>query len=107
MSRYIAAAEQPGVAEAAEECPELARRLSHVKRELERLSTAECTKRTHVHRQQQLMRFCDARLRTPQRLCCLTLEEEHQRCVNTLQAYVRLLWEAMRPELLIERVTSL
>ena len=50
------------------------------------------------------MGFCGARLRKPQRLTFLSVAEERARWKTTLQAYDRLLWEAMRPEELQERV---
>ena len=52
------------------------------------------------------MRFCDARLRHPQRLANISLGEEKARWMVTLQAYDRLLWEAMRPEFLQDKVVD-
>ena len=44
------------------------------------------------------MRFCECRLRKPQRLTVLTIEEERMRWVSSLMSYDCLLWESMRPE---------
>ena len=64
MNRYISEAERPEVAAAAAGSPELIRRLDHVRQELRKLTDIGATKRTHEHRQQQLMRYCNARFRT-------------------------------------------
>jgi hypothetical protein len=77
-----------------------------VKKQLAKLRAKETSKRTHEHRQGQLMRFVGARLRTPQRLTVLSMNEERGRWMSTLQGYDRLLWEAMRPEFLQERVVD-
>ena len=66
MQRYLDEAAKPEVAATIEEGSRLAKRTEVVKKELERLRAKETTKRTHEHRQGQLMRFVGARLRTPQ-----------------------------------------
>ena len=104
MRRYIEEADKPGVEEAM--TPEHRTRVAHVRRELERLSDPKSSLRVRDHRQQQLMRFCEARVRRPQRLTQLTLAEERGRWQTTLMSYDRLLWEAMRPELLKERIVQ-
>jgi len=103
MQRYLDEASKPGVAEAVEDALTLAR-IEHVKSQLMRLRDPKTKVGLHQHRQEQLMRFCKARLRRPQRLTTLTLAEERSRWQCTLQAYDRLLWEAMRPEFLQEKV---
>ena len=52
------------------------------------------------------MRFCGACVRNPQRLTNISLGEERARWMVTLQAYDRLLWEAMRPEFLQDKVVD-
>ena len=106
MQRYLDEAAKPEVAASIEKGSRLEKRVVFVKEELAKLRAKETTKRTHEHRQGQLMRFAGARLRTPQRLTVLSLQEERCRWMSTLQAYDRLLWEAMRPEHLEERVVE-
>ena len=106
MRRYLADSSKPEVAEAVRDNPKLEQRVSHVRAELRKLTDRETSRRVHEHRQQMLMRFCGARLRTPQRLTVLTLAQEQMRWKTTLQAYDRLLWEAMRVEHLEERVVD-
>ena len=43
-------------------------------------------------------------MRTPPRLTVLSIEEERSRWMSTLQAYDRLLWDAMRSEFLQDQV---
>ncbi len=107
MQRYVDEASKPEVVEALEDAaaPTLAR-IEDVKSELTRLRDPKVSSNVHKNRQEQLMRFCDARLRRPQRLTTLTLAEERARWQCTLQAYDRLLWEAMRPEFLKDRVIN-
>jgi len=110
MQKYLDEASKPGVAQAIEDAQmgsmaaKCAARVEAAKRELERLRNPKSRDKVHENRQQQLMRFCGARLRRPQRLTTLTLNEERGRWQCTLQAYDRLLWEAMRPEFLQEKV---
>ena len=52
------------------------------------------------------MGFCGARLRKPQRLTTLSINEERARWRVTLQGYDRVLWEAMRPECLEDKVVD-
>ena len=106
MQRYLDEAEKPEVAASIEAGSRGEGRIEFVKEELRRLRDPKTSKRTHEHRQGQLMRFCGARLRTPQRLTTLSLGEERGRWMSTLQAYDRLLWEAMRPEHLRKRVVD-
>ena len=106
MHRYLDEAAKPEVAASIEKGSRLEKRVGFVKEQLAKLRAKETTKRTHEHRQGQLMRFAGARLRTPQRLTVLSLQEERCRWMSTLQAYDRLLWEAMRPEHLQERVVD-
>ena len=106
MQRYLDEAAKPEVAAAIEKGSRLEKRLEFVKQQLAKLRAEETTKRAHEHRQGQLMRFVGARLRTPQRLTVLSLPEERGRWMSTLQGYDRLLWEAMRPEFLQERVVD-
>ena len=105
MQRYLDEAAKPGVSEALENT-KAGRRVEIVKEELAKLRDPKTTRRTHENRQAQLMRFCGARLRTPQRLAPLTINEERARWMTTLQNYDRLLWEAMRPEHLEESVVD-
>ena len=105
MQRYLDEAAKPGVAEAVEGS-KMATRIAHVRDELAKLRDPKTSKHTHEHRQGQLMGFCQARLRKPQRLTVLSVAEENARWMTTLQAYDRLLWEAMRPEELQERVVD-
>ena len=102
MRRYVNEAEKPGMQEKLQ--PLQIVRLDHVRSELERLSNVRM--RAAKHRQEQLLRFCDARVRRPQRLVQLTLSEERGRWQTTLMSYDRLLWEAMRPEFLKERLVD-
>ena len=103
MQRYLDEAAKPDVAAVIEAGP-MQLRVEHVKKELEKLRDPKATGKVHEHRQGQLMNFCGARLRTPQRLTVLSVNEERGRWITTLQAYDRLLWEAMRPEFLEEKV---
>ena len=96
MQVYLDEAAKPGVE--ASMSPTTAGRVQVVRQELARLKHPSTSKGVHEHRQQQLMRACEARLRKPQRLTTLTLGEEHARWEVTLQAYDRLLWESLRPE---------
>ena len=105
MKRYIDEASKPGVAEAVRGTP-IERRVEVVKTELARLRDPKASASVHQHRQEQLMRCCGARLRTPQRLTTLTMSEERSRWQCTLQAYDRLLWEAMRPKYLADQVVD-
>ena len=105
MQRYINEPSKPGVAEAVEGTP-MERRVEVVKKELARLRDPMSSAKVHENRQQQLMRFCGARLRMPQRLTTLNLNEERARWIATLQSYDRLLWEAMRPEFLQDLVAN-
>ena len=105
MQRYLDEAAKLGVKEAVEGA-KIQSRLEVVETELARLRGPKSTRNVHQNRQEQLMRFCGARLRTPQRLTTLTIREEKARWGATLQGYDRLLWEAMRPELLEERVVN-
>ena len=104
MQRYLDEATRSEVAASIQPGSLLDRRVEDVREQLEKLRHKATAKRTHEHRQQMLMRFIGARLRTPQRLTTLSLAEEKGRWVSTLQAYDRLLWEAMRPEHLQDRV---
>ena len=104
MQRYVDEAAKVEVV--IEKGSKLEKRLEVVKAELTKLRAKETTKRTHEHRQGQLMRFVGARLRTPQRLTVLSLSEERGRWMSTLKGYDRLLWESMRPELLRDRVVD-
>ena len=101
MQGYLDEAAKPEVV--IQEGSRFEQRIEHVKRELLRLQ-GDVSKTTHLHRQQMLMRFVGARLRKPQRLTTLSLAEERCRWCCILQAYDRLLWESMRPELLGDRV---
>ena len=103
MQRYLDEGDKPEVKEAVKDT-KLEKNLEVVKKELARLRDPKTTKWTHENRQNQLMRFCGARLRTPQRLTTLTVKQERARWMTTLQGYDRLLWEAMRPEFLQEKV---
>ena len=88
MQKYLDEASKPGVAQAIEDAPlgslaaKCVARVEVVKRELERMKDAKASDKVHEHRQQQLMRFCGARLRNPQRLTTLTLSEEKQMAVH-------------------------
>ena len=106
MQRYLDEAQKPEVAASIVVGSKLHKRVNEVRVQLERLRSKDTSKRTHEHRQGELMRFVGARLRTPQRLTMLSLDEERGRWETTLQAYDRLLWEAMRPEYLGERVVN-
>ena len=86
--------------------PTTAGRVQVVRQELARLKHPSTSKGVHEHRQQQLMRACEARLRKPQRSTVLSVLEERARWMTTLQAYDRLLWEAMGPAELQERVVD-
>ena len=77
-----------------------------VREELARLKDPLTKNGVHKNRQERLMRFCEVRLRRPQRLVHLTIFEERMRWEATLQAYDRLLWQAMRPELLGDMVVK-
>ena len=103
MQRFLDEAAKPGVLDAVEGS-KTAQRVAFVRTELAKLRDRNCSRSAHDHRQGQLMGFCDARLRKPQRLVTLTLSEERSRWMSTLQAYGRLLWEAMRPNELRDRV---
>ena len=105
MQRYVDEAAKPGVSEAVEGS-KLGQRLADVREELAKLRGPKSSKHAHEHRQGQLMGFCGARLRKPQRLTVLSAAEERARWRTTLQAYDRLLWEAMRPNHLQERVVD-
>jgi hypothetical protein len=105
MQRYLDEAAKEGVAHAVEGT-KIQARVELVRTELARLREPKTTKAVHENRQEQLMRFCGARLRTPQRLTVLSINEEKARWMSTLQGYDRLLWEAMRPELLEDRVVN-
>ena len=105
MQSYLDEAAKVGVAEAVEGS-KMAKRIAHVRGELAKLRDKSTSKQTHEHRQGQLMGFCGARLRKPQRLTVMSVREERARWRTTLQAYDRLLWEAMRPEELQERVVD-
>ena len=105
MARYLDVAANPVVAGAVEGT-KIEQRLRFIEAELAKLRNPKTTIFVHQHRQQQLMRFCGARLRTPQRLTVLTMKEEKARWRSTLQAYDRLLWEAVRPEYLRDRVVD-
>ena len=104
MQRYLDEAAKPEVVIV--EGSKLEKRIEVVKAELTKLRAKETSRRTHAHRQGELMRFVGARLRTPQRLTTLSLSEERGRWMSTLQGYDRLLWESMRPELLSDRVVD-
>ena len=105
MQRYLDEASKPDVAQAIEGT-RLKARVEIVEKELMRLRHEKTSAAVHENRQGQLMRFCGARLRRPQRLTTLNLVEERGRWQCTLQAYDRLLWEAMRPEFLEELVVD-
>ena len=105
MQRYLDEASKPGVAEAVEGT-KWQSRVELVQRELERLRDSKSSRKVHENRQGQLMRYCGARLRRPQRLTTLSLIEERGRWQCTLQGYDRLLWEAMRPECLQDLVVN-
>ena len=105
MKRYLTEAEKLGVAEAVQGT-KMASRVEVIKPELAELRDPTTSAKVHEHRQEQLMRFCGARLRKPQRLTTLSVHEERCRWKCTLQAYDRLLWEAMRPECLEEKVVD-
>ena len=96
MTKYLDEAEKPeGMLEAK---PEDKSRVQHVRSELERLKDAYISRHVIRWREDKLMNFCHARLRTPQRLTKLTLAEEEGRWKTTLMAYDRIVWEAMNTE---------
>ena len=103
MQRYLDEGAKLGV-EVAAQGSQLEKHLELVKEEPKRLRDTKTTRWAHENRQNQLMKFCGARLRTPQRLTTLTLTQELARWRCTLQAYDRQLWEAMRPEHLNDKV---
>ena len=72
--------------------------MAEVREELVRLRAEDTKPSVHTNRQNQLMRFCEARLREPQRLTRSSLGEEKVRWENTLMGFDRLMWEAMRVE---------
>ena len=76
MQRYLDEAAKPEVAATIEKGSRLEKRIEIVKEQLAKLRAKETTKRAHEHRQGQLMRFVGARLRTPQRLTTLSLNED-------------------------------
>ena len=77
-----------------------------VRQELTKLRDPETKASVHENRQNQLQRFCEARLRNPHRLAKLSLGQERVRWENTLKGFDRLLWESMRSELLEKRVAK-
>ena len=107
MQRHLEKSEVVGaeVEASGARLPEVtAKRVGLVREELARLRDPKTSKGVHENRQQQLMRYCDARLRKPQRLTRLSLKEEQVRWENTLKGFDRVLWEAMRAELLEGRM---
>ena len=98
MERHVAEAGRADVE--ATMAPDTAARVAHVRSELKRLKDPNCKRRVREYRQEQLMRFCDARVRRPQRLTTLTLVEERGRWQPTLQQYDRL-WRESHDDLAI------
>lgn len=93
---YVAEGAKPEVEQSTS--PEAAARVEFLEKELAKMRNPLTKKSVHEHRQLQVMRFCECRLRKPQRLTVLTIAKEHMRWVSSLMSYGRLLWEGMRPE---------
>ena len=98
MSTYLAEVDKLDVVEASKS--ETKMRIHKVRAEVAKLSDVYTTSSARDHREKQLMRFCQARLRVPQRLTKLTLIEERGRWLTTLHAYDRVLFEAMDEDFL-------
>ena len=81
-------------------------RLDHVRHEFARLKMSKCKRWAHDNRQDALVRLCDARLRTPQRVTSMTIDEEKARWEVTLMGYDRLLWEGMRVQCISDLVAG-
>ena len=104
--RSIDEVKKPNVVEAIEHTTAIAKRFGVVKEELLRSKEPTSSVKVRDRRQQSLMDLCAACERRPQRLTTLSTHEEKGRWQCTLQAFDRLLWEAMRPEFLEDKVVN-
>ena len=77
MDAYVAEGAKPEVQPSTG--PEALARVELLEKELAEMRNPLTKKSVHEWRPMQLMRFCECRLRKPQRLTMLTIEEEHMR----------------------------